>query len=121
MDTYPSAPPPPPRSGAAPPEPMPPWRPPPPPPVEHPQGTTVIVLGVLSIVGFAFLGPFAWAMGRRALAQADAAPFPTANRSVLETGTRLGRWGTYILIGTVAVVTMAVLAVVMLETGTAAT
>lgn len=75
-----------------------------------------MVLGVLSLVGFPFLGPFAWLIGRRALAQADAAPFPTANRSVLETGTRLGRWGTFILIATVAVVTLAVLAVLVLET-----
>lgn len=75
-----------------------------------------MVLGVLSIVGFAFLGPVAWHLGHRALAQVDAAPFPTANRSVLETGTRLGRWGTYILIATAAVVTLAVLAVVVLGT-----
>ncbi len=74
-----------------------------------------MLLGVLSIAGFSFLGPVAWTMGRRALAQADAAPFPTANRSVLETGTRLGRWGTYILVGTVALIMLAVVAVVVLE------
>ena len=94
---------------------MSPWRPPPPQALAHPQATAVLVLGVLSITGFTFLGPFAWAMGRRALAEADAAPHPTANRSVLEMGTRLGRWGTYLLIATVAVVILAILAVVVLE------
>lgn len=94
---------------------MSPWRPPPPQALDHPQATAVLVLGVLSITGFTFLGPFAWAMGRRALAEADAAPHPTANRSVLEMGTRLGRWGTYLLIATVAVVILAILAVVVLE------
>ena len=75
-----------------------------------------MVLGVLSITGFAILGPLAWSLGRRALREADAAPHPTANRSTLEIGTRLGRWGTYVLIGTVALVTLAVLAIVVLET-----
>lgn len=75
-----------------------------------------MVLGVLSLTGFAVLGPVAWAMGRRALQEADAAPYPTANRSTLETGTRLGRWGTWVLIATVAVLSLAVLAVVVLET-----
>lgn len=42
--------------------------------VEHPQGTTVLVLGILSLVVCSVLGPFAWSMGNRALAEIDAAP-----------------------------------------------
>ena len=42
--------------------------------VEHPQGTTVLVLGILSLVICGLLGPFAWTMGNRALAEIDAAP-----------------------------------------------
>lgn len=42
--------------------------------VEHPQGTTVLVLGILSLVVCSILGPFAWSMGTRALREIDAAP-----------------------------------------------
>lgn len=42
--------------------------------VEHPQGTTVLVLGILSLVVCGILGPFAWSMGSRALREIDAAP-----------------------------------------------
>src|SRR4051812_27238605 len=42
--------------------------------VEHPQGTTVLVLGILSLVVCGIIGPFAWSMGNRALAEIDAAP-----------------------------------------------
>ena len=42
--------------------------------VEHPQGTTVLVLGILSLVVCGILGPFAWSMGNRALREIDAAP-----------------------------------------------
>jgi hypothetical protein len=64
-----------------PPPPYPPYGPPPPygyPPPgfgrEHPQGTTVLVLGILSLVICGLLGPFAWSMGNRALAEIDGAP-----------------------------------------------
>jgi hypothetical protein len=59
----------------------PPYGPPPPygyPPPgygrEHPQGTTVLVLGILSLVICGLIGPFAWSMGNRVLAEIDAAP-----------------------------------------------
>ena len=42
--------------------------------IEHPQGTTILVLGILSLVVCGLLGPFAWVMGGRALAEIDAAP-----------------------------------------------
>jgi hypothetical protein len=42
--------------------------------VEHPQGTTILVLGILSLVVCGLLGPFAWTMGSRALREIDAAP-----------------------------------------------
>jgi uncharacterized membrane protein YjgN (DUF898 family) len=42
--------------------------------VEHPQGTTVLVLGILSLVVCGVIGPFAWSMGNRALREIDAAP-----------------------------------------------
>ena len=61
--------------------------PPPPPPlgptpgnwqqtsqVEHPDGTTILVLGILSLVVCGVLGPFAWNMGNKALREMNANP-----------------------------------------------
>ena len=42
--------------------------------VEHPQGTTILVLGILSLVVCAVLGPIAWSMGNSALREMDAQP-----------------------------------------------
>lgn len=83
--------------------------------MDHPRGTTIMVLGVLSITGMAVLGPFVWSMARRALQEADAAPHPTSNRSALETGLKLGRWGTYALIASAGILILAVLAVLVLD------
>ena len=61
--------------------------PPPPPPlgptpgswqqpnqIEHPDGTTILVLGILSLVVCGILGPFAWNMGNKALREMNANP-----------------------------------------------
>ncbi|MDT4922093.1 MAG: hypothetical protein QOI15_2995 [Pseudonocardiales bacterium] len=42
--------------------------------IEHPQGTTVLVLGIVGLVVCGLLGPFAWVMGNRVLREIDAAP-----------------------------------------------
>ena len=42
--------------------------------MEHPQGTTILVLGILSIVVCGVLGPVAWNMGNKALREIDADP-----------------------------------------------
>lgn len=60
----------------------------------HPRGTTVLVLGILSVSVLTVLGPFAWVMARHALQEADAAPHPTTNRSSLMAGKVLGIVGT---------------------------
>ena len=54
--------------------------------VDHPQGTTILVLGILSLVLCSFLGPFAWVMGNRALAEIDAAPGRYGNRGSVSAG-----------------------------------
>jgi hypothetical protein len=41
---------------------------------EHTNGTTVLVLGILSLVVCGFLGPVAWSMGNKALHDMDAEP-----------------------------------------------
>ena len=71
--------------------------PPPPPPAyqapysgyggyEHPQGTTILVLGILSLVVCQLLGPVAWVMGNNAIAEIDRNP-----TAVLEPGLGPGR------------------------------
>lgn len=41
---------------------------------EHPQGTTILVFGILSLVVCSILGPFAWSMGNKALREMDSTP-----------------------------------------------
>lgn len=65
--------------------------------VNHPQGTTVLVLGILSVCGLAILGPVAWVMGARALKEVDRAGVPVANRGQLLAGQITGIIGTAFL------------------------
>jgi hypothetical protein len=55
-------------------------------PREHPQGTIVLVLGILSIVFCGILGPFAWVMGNTALKEIDASPGSYTNRGQVQAG-----------------------------------
>ncbi|MGI9602061.1 MAG: DUF4190 domain-containing protein [Acidimicrobiales bacterium] len=55
-------------------------------PVEHPKGTTVLILGICSLVVCGILGPVAWAMGNTALAEIDAAPGRYSNRGNVVAG-----------------------------------
>lgn len=41
---------------------------------EHPKGTTILVLGILSLVVCGVLGPIAWVMGNRAVREMDSTP-----------------------------------------------
>ncbi|MGC5584436.1 DUF4190 domain-containing protein [Ornithinimicrobium sp. W1665] len=64
----------------------------------HPRGTTVLVLGILSVVMLPLLGPFAWAMGHSALKEVDRSGVPAANRSMLVGGMVTGIVGTVFLV-----------------------
>lgn len=66
--------------------------------VNHPQGGTVLALGILSVCGLPVLGPFAWFMGARALREVDASPVPVANRGQLLAGQITGIIGTVFLV-----------------------
>lgn len=76
---------------------------PPPGYAEHPQGTTVLVLGILSLVICGLLGPFAWSMGNRALAEIDAHPGYYNNRGQVAAGRICGIVSTILLIVSVVV------------------
>jgi hypothetical protein len=65
---------------------------------EHPRGTTILVLGILSLVCFQPLGIVAWVMGNSALREIDAAPGRYSNRQTVQIGRILGIIGTVLMI-----------------------
>lgn len=96
--------------------------PPPPPPsygspyggyggYEHPEGTTVLVLGVLSLVVCQFLGPVAWIMGNKAIAEIDSNPGAYTNRGSVQAGRICGIISSCLIIATVVFIAIALIAV----------
>lgn len=69
-----------------------PWGPPA--QLQHPRGTLVLVLGILSVTLMQLLGPVAWIMGHRALREVDTSGRAYANRSSIQAGMILGIIGT---------------------------
>ncbi len=65
---------------------------------EDSQATTVLVLGILSLVLCQFLGPFAWSMGNKELAGIDAGLRPPENRGTAQAGRILGILATVLLL-----------------------
>jgi hypothetical protein len=83
---------------------------------EHPDGTTILVLGILSLVACGLLGPFAWVKGNRALAEIDRNPAAYTNRSTVQAGRICGIVATCIL---VAVIVSYALFAIAIAVGTA--
>ncbi len=65
---------------------------------DHPQSTTVLVLGILGLVLCQILAPFAWIMGNRVVAEIDASGGSIGGRSSANAGRICGIIGT-VLIG----------------------
>jgi flagellar biosynthesis protein FlhB len=79
---------------------------------EQSQATTILVLGILGLILFQPLAPFAWVMGNRELAAIDSGLRSPENRSTANTGRILGIIGTVLLgIGIVILVFVIVLLV----------
>jgi len=87
----------PPQSQPAAPPPQQAWRPTSTAPVDHPQGTTILILGILSLVVCGLLGPVAWIMGNNALAEIDRTPTAYANRGNVQAGRICGIIATVLL------------------------
>ncbi|MGB8858441.1 MAG: DUF4190 domain-containing protein [Ilumatobacteraceae bacterium] len=69
------------------------------PPRDHPNGTTILVLGILSIVACGVCGPFAWVMGNNALREMDGQPGVNwGNRGNVTAGRVCGIIGSCLLI-----------------------
>jgi hypothetical protein len=86
--------------------------------VEHPQGTTVLVLGILSLVACGLLGLFAWVKGNNALAEIDRNPMAYSNRSYVQIGRILGIVGSCLAIVQVAVAAFWLVALAAATSGT---
>jgi hypothetical protein len=65
---------------------------------EDSQATTVLVLGILSLVVCQILGPIAWVMGSTELAGIDAGRRPPQNRGTAQAGRILGIISTVLMI-----------------------
>jgi uncharacterized membrane protein YjgN (DUF898 family) len=93
---------------------MPPYRPGAP---DHPQATTVLVLGIVSLVVCGLAGPFAWAMGHRVVREIDASNGGYGGRSNAQVGMVLGIVGTGLLaLGLLLMVGVVALALVPVAT-----
>ncbi|SUA74038.1 Uncharacterised protein [Nocardia otitidiscaviarum] len=56
------------------------------PPPDHPQATTIMVLGILGLVFCQLLGPVAWIMGSKARREIDASGGTLGGRSSVTAG-----------------------------------
>lgn len=80
----------------------------------HPQGTLILVFGILSLVGISILGPFAWYMGNKAMQEIDANPAAYSDRSNVNVGRILGIIGSILLgLAVLAIVAYVIFAVVI--------
>ncbi|MBN2624713.1 MAG: hypothetical protein JXA83_15150, partial [Acidimicrobiales bacterium] len=77
---------------------------------EHPQGTTILVLGILSLVVCSLLGPVAWVMGNNALAEIDRNPTAYTNRSSVQAGRICGIVSSCLMILGVVIFVIAMIA-----------
>jgi Domain of unknown function (DUF4190) len=77
---------------------------------EHPQGMTILVLGILGLVVCGLLGPVAWVMGNNALAEIDRNPAAYTNRGTVQAGRICGIVATCLLILGVVIAIIAIAA-----------
>ncbi|MFI6318368.1 DUF4190 domain-containing protein [Nonomuraea sp. NPDC050556] len=73
------------------------------PPVEHPKGTTILVLGILSLVVCGLIGPFAWVMGNRTIREIDQSGYVYSNRGMVQAGRICGIVSSCIMIVVVGI------------------
>jgi hypothetical protein len=83
---------------------------------EDSQATTILVLGILSLVVCQILGPIAWVMGNNELAGIDAGRRPPQNRGTAQAGRILGIISTVLMI--IGVVFLFVLLIIGLVAST---
>ena len=83
---------------------------------DHPKSTTVLVLGIVSLVVCQILGPFAWVMGNRVLREIDSSSGRIGGRSTANAGRICGIVASVLLI--LSLVVLVVALVVLVAAGT---
>lgn len=76
---------------------------------ESSQATTILVLGILSLVCLPILGPVAWVLGNQELRAIQEGRRDPANRGTANAGKILGIIGTALILVLVAVIIFALL------------
>lgn len=83
---------------------------------EHPQATTVLILGIVGMMFCQVCAPVAWVMGRRTLNEIDASGGTVGGRSNVMVGYVLGIIGSVMLIlGVLAAIAYIVFMVVLIN------
>ena len=77
-----------------------------PPAPNHPQATTVLILGILGLVLCGIIGPFAWVMGNRVVGEIDASGGRWGGRSEANIGRVLGIVVTLLMIAAFVLVVL---------------
>jgi len=86
-------------------------------PPDHPQTTTILILGICGLVVCQVLGPFAWSMGNKAMREIDASQGQIGGRDTVNVGRILGMVATALLVlGIVAVLFFVVLGIGLAST-----
>lgn len=67
-------------------------------PMEHPQGTTILILGILGLVCCGPLGIAAWVMGNKALQEIDSSGQTYTNRGTINAGRICGIIATILMV-----------------------
>jgi hypothetical protein len=86
--------------------------------IEHPKGTTVLVLGILGLVICGLIAPFAWVQGNQAIAEIDRNPMAYSNRSTVQIGRILGIVGSCLAVVQVLFFVLWIIAVAAASSGT---
>jgi uncharacterized membrane protein YjgN (DUF898 family) len=80
---------------------------------EHPQATTVLILGILGLVLCQVISPFAWVMGNRVVAEIDASNGQLGGRGQANAGRICGMIGT-LLVGLSLLIVAAAVVIILI-------
>ncbi|MBF6175469.1 DUF4190 domain-containing protein [Nocardia blacklockiae] len=89
-------------------------------PPEHPQATTVLILGIVSLL-CGLVGPFAWVMGRRTLTEIDNSGGMYGGRTNAQVGYVLGIVSTVLVLFSLLLIVGYIVLVVVFAIGASST
>lgn len=87
-------------------------------PIDHPNGTLILILGIVGLVACQIIGPVAWIMGSKALREIDANRALYRNRGNVQAGRICGIIGTCLLVAGIAFYVLILVAFSQIEFST---